>query len=92
MKIAAAAAVIIGWLFTIIGWMCAIVFGLVSLYSFSGRFGPYTFIILSLAIPLCLVGIAAGKYGRSISESLYPRPREEFRSPVLNRNHGHKSI
>jgi hypothetical protein len=92
MRIAAAAAVIIGWVFTMMGWTCAIVFGLISLYAFSGHFGPYTFIVLSIALPLCIVGIAAGKYGRSISESLYPRPREEVRSPELNHDHSHKSI
>lgn len=92
MRFAAVAAEIIGWFFAIIGWMCGIVCGLVSLYAFSGQFGPYTIIALSFAVPMCLAGIAAAKYGRSISESLYPRPREEFHSPGRNRNHGHKSI
>jgi uncharacterized membrane protein AbrB (regulator of aidB expression) len=61
------AAEIIGWLFTLLGWILALLFGLASLVllSIGNPFFVYT-------LPVCLVGVAAAALGRSLGRSFYP--------------------
>ena len=61
------AAQIIGWLFTLLGWTVALLFGSASLMLLPLG-NPY--FVYTLAV--CLVGVAAAALGRSLGRSFYP--------------------